>query len=85
MLGTHSAQTTESGLLDSNDQYTLFAWYEWYVEHTWHTWLKLTHINLYYECILFFRKKKSRYVFVNKNLFDSLKKKLNFFLCRLKK
>ena len=41
VLGTHSAQI-ESDLLNSNDQYTLFAWYEWYVEHTWQT---LTEIN----------------------------------------
>ena len=41
VLDTHSAQT-ESGLLDSNDQYTLFAWCLWYVEHTWQT---LTEIN----------------------------------------
>ena len=32
VLSTHSAQT-ESGLLDSNDQYTLYAWYEWYVAY----------------------------------------------------
>ena len=32
VLGTHSAQT-EYGLLDSNDQYSLFALCKWYVEH----------------------------------------------------
>ena len=41
VLGTHSA-LAESGLLDFNDQYTLFAWCEWYVEHTCQT---LTEIN----------------------------------------
>ena len=41
VLGTHSAQI-ESGLLDSNDQYTFFAWCEWYVAYTWQT---LTKIN----------------------------------------
>ena len=35
VLGTHSVQT-ESGLLDSNDQYTLFAWCKWYVPYTTH-------------------------------------------------
>ena len=54
VLGTNSAQI-EFGLLDSNDQYNIFAWCEWYVEHTWYTWPKLTHINLSYECIFFFR------------------------------
>ena len=53
VLGTHSAQT-ESGLLDSNDQYTIYAWYEWYVAYMTNTWLTLTQINLSYECILFF-------------------------------
>ena len=32
VLSTYSAQT-ESGLLDSNDQYTLYAWYGWYVAY----------------------------------------------------
>ena len=53
VLGTNSAQT-EFGLLDSNDQYTIYAWYEWYVAYMTNTWLTLTQINLSYECILFF-------------------------------
>ena len=53
VLGTHSAQI-ESGLLDSNDQYTIYAWYEWYVAYMTNTWLTWTQINLSYECILFF-------------------------------
>ena len=40
VLDTHSAQT-DSGLLDSNDQYTIFAWCEWYVEHTWRTLIEI--------------------------------------------
>jgi len=55
LLGIYSP-LTESGLLDSNDQYTLYAWYEWYVEHMTNTWLTLTQINLSYKCIIFFLK-----------------------------
>ena len=35
VFGTHSTQT-ESGLLDSNDQDTLFAWCEWYFAYMTH-------------------------------------------------
>ena len=44
MLGTHSVQI-ESGFLEFNDQYTLYAWHEWFVEHMKNTWLALTQIN----------------------------------------
>ena len=66
VLSTHSAQI-ESGLLDTNDQYTLFyAWCEWYVAYMTNTWLTLTQMNLSYECILFFLESKFRPVLVNK-------------------
>ena len=56
VLGTHSTQT-ESGLLDSNDQYALLCMIlnGMLNIHDKH-WPKLTHINLSYECVLSFRK-----------------------------
>ena len=45
VLGTHFAQI-EYGLLNSNDQCTLYAWYEWYIAYMRHS-TKLSHINLY--------------------------------------
>ena len=49
VLGTHFAQI-EYGLLNSNDQCTLYAWYEWYITHMKHL-IKLSHISLFYECL----------------------------------
>ena len=72
VLSTHSAQT-KSSLLDSNDQYTIYAWYEWYIAYITNTWLTLTQINLSYECILFFLK-ISNLFFMNKKI-DLIQKK----------
>ena len=75
MLGTHSVQI-ESGFLEFNDQYTLYAWHEWFVEHMKNTWLALTQINLSYECFLFFKKIQIRFCGKKKQRkrFDLLKR-----------
>ena len=72
VLEIHFAQT-EPSLLDSNDQYTIYAWYEWYIAYITNTWLTLTQINLSYECILFFLK-ISNLFFMNKKI-DLIQKK----------
>ena len=64
VLDIHSAQT-KSGLLDSHDQCTLYAWYGWYVAYITNL-TKLSHINLFMNVYSSFKKKSDIFLWIKK-------------------